>query len=566
MNEAYRNIAKICALLGTSNAIISPGSRNAPITMAFAREKRISTFSISDERSAAFIGMGMAQISKTPVVIACTSGTAGYNYAPAIAEAFYQQIPLIVITADRAPEWLDQMDGQTIHQQNLYGKHVKESYNMPTSIDHSDSLWHLERSISEAFNTAKAYPQGPVHINIPFREPFYPDPNSKERQFVSTPKIIQRLNSESVLDAPVWKSLLSEWKSYKKIIIIGGQDSINSPLCQALNTLQKEKFIPIIGDAISNLHAMHEVIAHHELYIGSETKEVINLKPDLIVTFGKSVLSKTLKLFLRKYKPKAHWHIQSDGKAADTFQSLTKIIPTNPLYFFKQLTRSIDALLPEYLYAWHTIEGKVINKMEVFFEKSNQKHLTEIEAINSIFKNLPLSCNIQLANSLSVRLVDYIGLNHRNRNIEIFSNRGTSGIDGCTSTALGAALVSDKTTLLITGDLAFFYDRNAFWNQYIPDNLLILLMNNHGSGIFDMIEGPRNQPEYKKHFLTSQPLTAKSLAKEFKLSYLHCKNHQELIKSLGTFWVRDGKPKLLEIETNISQNTKVLKALKEIVQ
>jgi 2-succinyl-5-enolpyruvyl-6-hydroxy-3-cyclohexene-1-carboxylate synthase len=173
------NLINILAKKGVNNAIISPGSRNAPLTIALVRHPEISTKSISDERSAAFIALGIAQNLKAPVAVCCTSGSAAYNYAPAVAEAFFQEIPLIILTADRPKEWIHQYDGQTIYQTDIFGKHVKKSFEIGADYSHPDSVWDIERTINEAVNLAKSYPQGPVHINIPLREPFYPSDNEE---------------------------------------------------------------------------------------------------------------------------------------------------------------------------------------------------------------------------------------------------------------------------------------------------------------------------------------------------------------------------------------------------
>ena len=174
------NLIEICAKHGLKRAIISPGSRNAPLTMALARNPKIQCRSISDERSAAFIAIGITQQIKKPTILCCTSGSASLNYAPAVAEAFFQQIPLIILTADRPPEWIDQFDGQTIRQNGIYGEHVKNSYSIPVDLTNEAAQVHASRIMNEAINTSMEFPQGPVHINVPFREPFYPASNTVE--------------------------------------------------------------------------------------------------------------------------------------------------------------------------------------------------------------------------------------------------------------------------------------------------------------------------------------------------------------------------------------------------
>jgi 2-succinyl-5-enolpyruvyl-6-hydroxy-3-cyclohexene-1-carboxylate synthase len=209
------DLASICAQKGVKNAILSPGSRCAPITLAFARHPDIQTRTISDERSAAFIALGMAQQLNMPVVLICTSGSAAYNYAPGVAEAFFQQIPLIVITADRPPEWIDQWDGQTIRQTEIYGKHVKGFFQFPDEYGHQDKVWHANRIVNEAINLSKEFPAGPVHINIPLREPFYPE-ETEIFDFFKKVRIIEPMYSEPVLSEGNKSDLIKGLSAFKK--------------------------------------------------------------------------------------------------------------------------------------------------------------------------------------------------------------------------------------------------------------------------------------------------------------------------------------------------------------
>ena len=553
------NIAEICHSLGVSDAVLSPGSRNAPLIVSFNRHPSISTYAINDERSAAFIALGMAHKSKLPVVICATSGSAAYNYAPAVAEAFFQQIPLIILTADRPQEWVDQRDGQTIYQENIYGKHVKKSYQCPVDIDNADAAWHLERTISDAIVLAEDGAKGPVHINIPFREPFYP--TLKEKTNYSSAKTISKSYTTKQLSNADWANLVDEWNGFDKKLIIAGQQHLSTELLLVLGEIKAKKHIPVIGGIISNAHPIPEIIKSHDVFIGSlnetQSKE---LQPDLLITFGKSVLSKALKNYLRTYKPKAHWHIQQDGPVADTFQSLTRIIPVSAIEFFNSIKDIAAKSHFKYSQKWlgYQIKGK-----EFLKDFHSKEVFNEFTTVDTILSNLPMSCDIHLSNSMVVRYANIIGLSHTHRQIEIFCNRGTSGIDGSTSTAIGSALKAKKTTLLITGDMAFFYDRNAFWHHHIPENLRIIVLNNHGGGIFDLIDGPSKLPEKEEFFITKQNLKAKNLAEEFGLKYYHCASIGGLSNGLNKFWVQDGNAKILEIESFIDVNTQVFKKFKK---
>jgi 2-succinyl-5-enolpyruvyl-6-hydroxy-3-cyclohexene-1-carboxylate synthase len=560
--QTIYNIAEICAAHNVSDAVLSPGSRNAPLTYSFVRHQQINTYTVADERSAAFMALGMSLKTNRPVVLVCTSGSAVTNYSPAIAEAYFQHVPLIVITADRPPEWIDQFDGQTIRQQNIYGDHVKQSYQCPVSLVEKEAIWHFERIINEALILAADGIKGPVHINIPFREPFYPD--KKDRLIKREPKIISKFSSNNALAEHDWVKLIDEWRKCKNKLIIGGQMNHSAEELDVIGNFSASKSIPLVGDILANMHSLTNNISLADIFISSQTSATKNsLRPDLLITFGKSIISKNLKLYLRKYQPQAHWHLQTDGYVPDTFQSLTRIIPVSIIDLFNSIEHIVAKGPQAYLQSWMGIQKQAADYMADF---ANHQPYSEFSALHAIFDNLPLSCDIHLANSMPVRWANMYGLEHTRQQVEIFCNRGTSGIDGCTSTALGSAIKSDKTTLLITGDMAFFYDRNAFWNKYVPDNLRIILLNNHGGGIFDIIDGPSSQPEHETYFLTRQPLSAKPLAEEFGLKYYYCKSVDGLSKGLDKFWVRDGNAKILEIETDIKTNTKLLKKFKREIK
>jgi 2-succinyl-5-enolpyruvyl-6-hydroxy-3-cyclohexene-1-carboxylate synthase len=566
IHQHIYNIAEICARKGLHQVVLSPGSRCAPLTVAFARHPEMTVRTISDERAAAFIGLGISLKSGQPSVLICTSGSAAYNYAPAIAEAWYQQVPLLVLTADRPPEWIDQMDGQTIRQRQIYGDHVKGSFELPVDTHHPDAAWHMNRQVNEAINLARAYPAGPVHLNIPLREPLYP--KEEGTLFYEDARIIEEKNPLRGLYENDWSEIKKEWRQYDRKLLMGGQGPKSDALTKALSLLSGHQHIPVLGDIISNLHEVESIISHGDLLLtGTDDSLKNHLRPDLLLTFGKSVLSKQVKLFLRKYKPTAHWHIQPEGEVADTYQSLTRIIRCHPEDLIKALSK-----LPEeegfsnqrqqnYGKVWQIEEGKAQRHIAAFFK---EKSFSEPEAYYRILQALPENIDLHLANSMAVRYADYFGLEQKS--IEIFANRGTSGIDGSSSTAVGTALYSGKPTYLLTGDVAFFYDRNAYWHNYPLPNLRIVLFNNHGGGIFRMIDGPGDQPELEEYFETRQLLTGKHLAEEFGMEYICCDHPRKFTNSLKAFFddsILTSGPRLLEIVTDGPQNKIVLDSFKK---
>ena len=559
------NLVDILSKKGVNNAIISPGSRNAPLTIALVRHPDINTKSISDERSAAFIALGMAQNLKQPVAICCTSGSAAYNYAPAVAEAFFQEIPLIILTADRPKEWIHQHDGQTIYQTDIFGKHVKQSFEVGADYSHPDSIWHIERTINHAINLAKSYPQGPVHINIPLREPFYPAEN-EEVNFENNCRVIEVISTERELNKNDWHDIFNKFQDYDRILIAVGQQEKNGELSHILQKLQDEFQVVCIGDTISNTG--FDIISKHDIFLNPAIE---NLRPELLITFGKSFISKELKTFLRKNKAIEHWHLQIGEHLIDTFQSLTKIIPVHPLYFFAKIYEDLDFEKfragdqdrdESYKIEWLNHERKATIYLERFFqEKTHIEPFNEFYVIKKLIDLLPYNCQLHLANSMSVRYANYIGVDFK-KNIEIFGNRGTSGIDGCVSTAVGQALSTDKLVFLLIGDVAFFYDRNGLWNQYVPDNLRVILLNNHGGGIFRIIEGPNKQQELEEYFETVQDLNAKNTALDANIEYFQIKSNDEFSDNIDSFLSPIGKSKLIEIETNSKINAEVFKLFK----
>ncbi|AIZ64351.1 2-succinyl-5-enolpyruvyl-6-hydroxy-3-cyclohexene-1-carboxylate synthase [Hymenobacter sp. DG25B] len=609
MQSVY-NIAEICARHGITDVVLSPGSRCAPLTIAFARHPEIRVRTVPDERAAAFIGLGLAQAQRRAVALVCTSGTAGLNYAPAVAEAYFQQIPLVVFTADRPPEWIDQLDGQTIRQSNLYGAHAKGTFEFPAETSHADARWHAERLVSEAINLAQQFPAGPVQVNVPLREPFYPQAG-QPLQYDKV-KVIREQAGQSTLPAAELASLRAQLRQTPQTLVVGGQHRHENELLLALRQFSAAYQVPVVGDVIANLHQpvgptydlRAAPIGRQDVFLAVPEKGLKEaLRPTLLITFGQSLISKALKLYLREYAPQQHWHIQAAGPVADTFRSLTRIIRMEPAAFFAALlsetgtitTSEKDELAPanphempadatrvarpakptgtvrltwpkagwalgdeesvrnSFATPWQKAEGWATSFLQEFFQEPQQP-FNEFSAFYHTLRFLPQHTALHLANSMAVRYVNILGL-PATQAVEVFANRGTSGIDGCTSTAVGAALAQpERPVVLLTGDVAFFYDRNAFWQNYPTTNLRVVLFNNHAGGIFRLIDGPRQQPELEEFFETHQPLTAENTARDFNLGYFTARSLAELESVLPVFFAPGNSAALLEVTTDSATN------------
>ncbi|GAA4427937.1 2-succinyl-5-enolpyruvyl-6-hydroxy-3-cyclohexene- 1-carboxylic-acid synthase [Pontibacter saemangeumensis] len=552
------NIADICARKGVEQVVLSPGSRCAPLTIAFARHPKLTVRTVSDERSAAFIALGMAMTTGKPTVLVCTSGTAALNYAPAVAEAYFQQVPLLVLTADRPPEWIDQLDGQTIRQQEVYGRHIKQSYTFPVDIAHPDAVWHSARLVSEALNEAVAFPAGPVHINIPLREPFYPA-LGETVTYSDSIKVIEEEQPIYTLSDLQAQRFVQELQAYKRILIVAGQHQLDMELVRTLENFAQATSAVVVGDIISNVQQSPGTVRHQDVIFSCTNEErLAKLQPDLLLTFGKSVISKSLKLYLRKYKPKAHWHLQQAGQVADTFQSLSKIIRCAPSEFFKAVTKD-PSPSNTFTNAWKYMDEKAGRFLTDY---TGSAAFSELAVVGRVLAELPQQSNLHLANSMSVRYANILALQPEQQ-VAVYANRGTSGIDGSTSTAVGCALTSKGITTLLTGDLAFFYDRNGLWHNYLPENLRIVLLNNHAGGIFRLIDGPKQQPELAPYFETHQALDAQNTARDFKMDYAAVRSLHELEKVLPVFFSSAAGPGILEIFTDSVANAEAFAAYKQ---
>ena len=569
--QSINNIAEICARKGVRQVVISPGSRSAALTLAFARHPGIATKVIADERAAGFVALGMAQYSGQTVALVCTSGSAGYNLAPAVVEAYFQGIPLLIFTADRPKEWIHQQDGQTIYQNELYGKHVKKAFELPADYTHPDARWYGERVLNEAINLSQLAPCGPVHINVPIREPFYPTAH-EEITYDRHVKLVERLQTQATLAVETWHALQGEFENAERVLIAVGQMPPNAPLWAILKELSEEQEVVVVADVITNVPPDAAFVRQHDVFLKAKNEELLaSLRPDLLITLGDSFIAKNLKLFLRRHPPTRHWHVQNTDLLIDTFQSITTQIPVAPAYFFQKLLEDLDyqqfvqndtddTHRAAYRQNWLRAESQAKRALNQFLRHETRRN--EFALVEQVVAHLPENCVLHLANSMPVRYVNLLGLE---RPAEVFANRGTSGIDGCTSTAVGAALMTDKLVFLLTGDVAFFYDRNALWHPHIPQNLRIVLFNNGGGNIFRLIDGPSAQPELEQYFETRHATNALRTAEDANLTYQKLNDGDNFEEVWPAFLLQDGKAKLLEIFTDPVLNSQVFEAYRKEV-
>ncbi|MDX2001269.1 MAG: 2-succinyl-5-enolpyruvyl-6-hydroxy-3-cyclohexene-1-carboxylic-acid synthase [Chitinophagales bacterium] len=538
-----RDLAAICAAKGLTKIVLSPGSRCAPLVIAFNRHPQIDCYSIVDERCAAFFALGMAQQLQQPVGLVCTSGSAVLNFAPAIAEAYYQKVPLVVFTADRPNELIDQQDGQTLRQYEIYRNYIKKSFELPSEVQDNDTLWYSNRMVSEAINIASYPDMGPVHVNVPLKEPLY---GLMDYDGPAAPKIIKASPVQPQLTDEAFAEVFEQWNGFASKMIVAGGTMPNERLTKAIRTLSDRADTIIMAEITANLHGEHFINCLDPALEAISKDDKPNFRPELLITFGGALVSKKLKTYLRTYPPKAHWHVDPGGAAVDTFKQLTRLIAMQPVHFFEALA----ARLPlnnegQYQHDWLKIRASS-------YDKHNQQLAvaphSDLKVFEVLMKHLPANSNLQLGNSTPVRYASLFPPDP-SKHITVNCNRGTSGIDGTVSTAAGAAFATAILTTLITGDVAFFYDSNALWNKQLPPHLKIIVVNNGGGNIFRIIQGPSQLEELEQFFETGQGLTAKGIAQTYGLPYYHCSNYKELDNILPDFFAPKPKAAILEINT-----------------
>lgn len=536
-----QSIIEICNAKGVHDIIISPGSRNAPLTIGFTNHPDFTCYSIADERCAGFFALGIAQQKQKPVAVVCTSGSALLNYYPALAEAFYSQIPFVVISADRPHDKIDIGDGQTIRQENVFLNHSLYNANLLEEASEENDVF-----INEAINVAIAH-KGPVHINVPFEEPLYQTTN-KLAVDVNVTGLFKSESSVRVEDIIAFSTL---WNYSQKILVLVGECKPNTIDQQWIDELASHPSVVVLTETTSNLHHPDFINNIDTLITPFTDKEFAELQPRVLITFGGMIVSKRIKAFLRKYKPRHHWHID-ELRAYDTFGILTKHFTVAPNQFFKQFLPHVKVVESNYKAFVQTIRNQRISKHNDYLTNIP---FSDLKAFENILAALPGNTQLQVSNSSAIR---YAQLFDIDPSIEVFCNRGTSGIDGSTSTAIGAAVASNKQTTLITGDIGFLYDSNALWNNYIPKHFKIILINNGGGGIFRILPGHQENETFHTYFETSHCLTAEHLAKMYRFVYLTAADETTLNAGLKQLFANNDQPAILEVFTPTRDNNKLL--------
>ena len=573
--DSAQTILLNCELHGIQNVVISPGSRNSPLAFGFASNPKFNCFSIIDERSAGFFALGISQQTKKPTVLLCTSGSALLNYAPSVSEAFFSQIPLIIISADRPKHKIGIGDSQTIFQEQVFGKNILESKALMQDVNHNtDELLKsntqkilkknsTDRSIIKLQNDIQTSNDNiiknsfskclgslkPIHINVPFEEPLY---NFQEKPTVSISSLLKKTPEKK--SSTIEKEYRLE--QFKKIIILIGSSDKSLMSKKLLEKISLNKNIVVLKETLSNIHhpsffgKIDQIIAPIELQ-NERGKLFKELQPDLLITIGGMVVSKKIKTFLRNFSPKKHFHVGLND-AKDTFYCGVKHIKAQAENFFiNSLPKK--PINSDYHDKWASISNNR-NKLHVLEMKKIP--FCDLKVFSVLNSKIPNNYNVQVSNSSPIR---YFQLFDQNITCPMFCNRGTSGIDGSLSTAVGASWVSKHPTLFVTGDLSFFYDSNGLFNNYVRKDLRIIVINNSGGGIFKILPGYAKEKTHEMFIETRHNYNSKQLAKMYGFKYSHVSSLLGLKFSLFNFFKTSSKPKILEIKTSSQLSSQILK-------
>lgn len=520
------------ARCGVKHVCISPGSRSTPLTFAFAQNNKIKKFVIIDERSSAFFALGLAKSTNTPVAVVTTSGTATAELYSAIVEAYQQRAPLIICTGDRPPELYNTGANQTINQIDIYKNHIRKFYNAGLPSISKKKLLLIKKIAAEIFDVSLNKNRGPVHINFPFNKPFEPDSFTdkidenflKEIRSINFYKKAENKNFQ----IKIFEKICGQINKTAKGIIICGPGEYEKSFHNLLNKFSEKIKFPVFADASSSARFTNNknVITNYDSFFRSE-KFVNNFDPQLILQFGAAPTTKHSLEFFEKSKAEKIL-INEFGDLLDPSKTSSIILKAKPETFLSKFLRKniLSKRESAYLNSIKIINNWINDFRENKIEKAQFPFDGKI--ISEILSVIPSGSNLFISNSMPVRDLDcFAGAS--NKNIKVFSNRGASGIDGITSTALGIAASSKKKTILITGDLAFYHDLNgllAAKNYSIP--LIIILINNNGGSIFEMLPVSKHKNIFNRYFKTPHQLDFKKFVEGYAGNFVNIKNWNSL--------------------------------------
>lgn len=564
MYSSLGNVQVLISLLKKYNIkhiVISPGGRSTPFVHSIEQDDFFHTYSVVDERSASFFAMGLAAELKEPIAVSCSSGTAVSNFVSAACESFYQQLPLLMISADRNHNYLYQQEEQMVPQEKLMEGFSKRIITLRHVRDEKD-FWYASRICNEALLELTTGEKGPVHINY-IVENDYPINQGIVRFEKETLPNIKRIDRLSLEDSnEKWKSYAEKFKN-SKILIVYGQ---NTPLSDAEIKMIEEftnKYNCVIStDIISNLHVNHSINTY-SICKTLNQEEKNELSPDILITMNANSISMVKNVFAPMKENFQHIHVSSKGEVSDPFKCLPDVIACSPITFFKKFAELGNDNLPEHSY---------YNLWNKYYQRVGQNGLLNNEELNysalyvaqQLISKMPNNSLFHIANSMSIRMAAFF---EPKEDINVYCNRGTNGIDGSMSAFIGQAHVSGKQSFLLIGDLSFFYDMNALWNKYVGKNVRIVVMNNSGGAIFYNYPGENNIPTIGKHIAAEHTTSIKDWVVSRGFKYLSATNKEEVNSAIEEMVKQDSdSPIILEAFTEKHEDINAFRSILEPYQ
>lgn len=551
MYSEKRNVCQLLSLLKAHNIsrfVVSPGSRHIPIVISMEADPFFHLYSVVDERSASFFAIGLMQRFREPVGVICTSGTASANYCSAINECLYQELPLLVLTADREECLLDQHEDQMIRQSTMYTSITKMVANLPLVNNEMDA-WFNNRLINEALLELTHHGNGPVQINIPVPE------HTDKFDTAELPK--ERKINRIELANVDWKHYSSLLEGKKVLIVCGEGYAITELQKDALEKFCKNYDVAVLCDKMSNCHVSNSIENAFPVLQALNTADISELAPDIIISIRSNFsFNPEFKGFVKRAQKNGckmeNWFVHPSGKICDPYKGiLSNVFEMDEFYFFEQMANAKDNIPsdPDYAESWKIISNAI---------EEPSVDYGHINAVGKFLKKIPNNCVLQLANSNSVRMAQ---LYHIDPSIEIHCNRGTDGIDGCMSTTVGYASETEKLTYLMIGDLTFFYDMNALWNRQLGKNVRIFLDNNGGGAIMHMPKRPDFAAEHLPNFISARHnASAKAWAEDRGFNYIAAHTEEEVEEGVNRLTdINADGPILLEVFSEMLEDTKIFK-------
>ena len=546
MYSDKENVNILTALLvkyGVSHAVVCPGSRNAPIVHNLSECPHIECTPVTDERSAGFYALGMAQATGLPVAVCVTSGTALLNVAPAVAEAYYQHRPLVVISADRPPQWIDQLDGQTLPQGGALGPFVGQWVTLPEPRD-DEERWFCNRLVCESLLKA-TWDSVPVHINVPISEPLFqftcsqlPDERAVD--------YVELTNNMDAIASELGERFV---QAERPMIVIGRLDSDVFLDLESYKRLAD--YAVVLHEPLSDLPDA----AHFDevLYAAGEDCEA--LRPDFVLYMGDVVVSKRLKQFLRSCSGAFFAAVSWQGHLADTFcrlQLLVKAYWADVIDVLADCLSTASRQSTAFHHVWQSALEKAALGAETFVPPYSQ--MAAVRTLEWRLRFRSEKTFVHYANSTSIRLANIYARHY------VFCNRGVNGIEGSLSTAAGFSCVTGERVCCVIGDLSFFYDQNALWNRCLRGNLRIMLLNNGRGGIFNMLRGLEQSHARDALVAASHDTTAEGICRQNNVLYQRATDMDSLQR--GIDWLLQTKsehPLLLEVLTDARDDERAYK-------